>query len=196
MIVMENNRLKERLDQLISQMKENSIDKEKFDKQVDSLLSVKGQLDVVPTRMYIPEKDVVKEYNEETYRVIKCVDCIIWQHKGGREVVIHNRMKAEYEFLCMVLEMRDNYNTLTEEYKNICDSLFFGYSMLLQLPMFLVSNEEYFVKAVRISMKVIEKMVKEALSADLQEETYEKNAEFETKMEVANELLKEDAGSK
>lgn len=184
------------IENTINQIKTNSKDAKFADKLIDKLLSLKGQYDVEPTRLYVPEKNVIKEYDNDNLRIVKCKDCIIWQQKGGHIVVVYPTMRAEYEFLEGMLDLKDNYDKLSDDMKAAYDGAYFGYSILLQLPTIMVTNDKWFARASILASWGVARFVKEQLDEPLQEETPIENAEFETKMEVANELLEEDAGSK
>lgn len=184
------------IENTINQIKTNSKDAKFADKLIDKLLSLKGQYDVEPTRLYVPEKNVIKEYDNDNLRIVKCKDCIIWQQKGGHIVVVYPTMRAEYEFLEGMLDLKDNYDKLSDDMKAAYDGAYFGYSILSQLPTIMVTNDKWFARASILASWGVARFVKEQLDEPLQEETPIENAEFETKMEVSNELLKEDAGSK
>lgn len=180
----------------INQIKMNSKDAKFADKLIDKLMSLKGQYDVEPTRLYVPEKDVIKEYDNDNLRIVRCKDCIIWQHKGGFTFVVKPTMRALYEYLSGMLAMKDRYDELTGDEKQLYDVSYFGMSLILQAPMFAVADDEFFVDLATFIGDGVKKVSEKLLNQPLQEETPIENAEFETKMEVANELLKEDAGSK
>lgn len=180
----------------INQIKMNSKDAKFADKLIDKLMSLKGQYDIEPTRLHVPEKDVIKEYDNDNIRIVKCKDCIIWQHKGGFAFVVKPTMRALYEYIDGMLAMKDKYDELTDDEKSLYDAAYFGMSIILQAPMFAVADDEFFVDLATFVGDGVKKVSEKLLNQPLQEETPIENAEFETKMEVANELLKEDAGSK
>lgn len=170
---------------------ENSTDSELAKSLLDELLSLKGQYDVEPTRLHIPEKDVIKEYDNDSIRIIKCKGCIVWQYKGGVSFIVKPTMRGLYEYIDGLLSMKDKYNELSEDEKNMYDAAYFGMSLILQSPMFAVADEEFFVDFVHFVCDGVKKVSDKLLNQPLQEETPIENAEFETKMEVANELLKD-----
>ena len=180
----------------INQIKTNSKDAKFADKLIDKLMSLKGQYDVEPTRLYVPEKDVIKEYDNDNLRIVRCKDCIIWQNKGGFTFVVKPTMRALYEYLSGMLAMKDRYDELTGDEKQLYDVSYFGMSLILQAPMFAVADDEFFVEFATFIGEGVKKVSDKLLNQPLQEETPIENAEFETKLEVANELLKEDAGDK
>lgn len=193
---MKKEELKQKINEIVNQIKSNSKDEKLSENMTNVLLSLKGQYDVEPTRMYVPEKDVIKEYDNDNIRIVKCKDCIIWQHKGGFTFVVKPTMRALYEYLDGMLSMKDRYDELTDEKKQIYDVSYFGMSLIMQVPMFAVVDEEFFVEIAEFIGDGIKKVSEKLLNHPLQEETPIENAEFETKMEVAEEILKEDVGSK
>ena len=119
------------IENTINQIKTNSKDAKFADKLIDKLLSLKGQYDVEPTRLYVPEKNVIKEYDNDNLRIVKCKDCIIWQHKGGFTFVVKPTMHALYEHLSGMLAMKDRYDELTGDEKQLYDVSYFGMSLIL-----------------------------------------------------------------
>lgn len=193
---MDKKAIKAKITDICNQIKTNSNDAKFADKLIGKLLSLKGQYDVEPTRLYVAEKDVIKEYDNDNLRIVRCKGCIIWQQKGGHIVVVYPTMRAEYEFLEGMLDLKDNYDKLSDDMKAAYDGAYFGYSILSQLPTIMVTNDKWFARASILASWGVARFVKEQHDKLLQEETPIENAEFETKMEVVNEFLKEDAGSK
>lgn len=191
--LMKNENKKQVLSEIentINQIKTNSKDAKFADKLIDKLLSLKGQYEVEPTRLYVPEKNVIKEYDNDNLRIVKCKDCIIWQHKGGFTFVVKPTMRALYEYLDGMLAMKDRYDELTDDEKQLYDVSYFGMSLILQAPMFAVADDEFFVDLATFVGDGVKKVSEKLLNQPLQEETPIENAEFETNMEAANELLK------
>ena len=179
------------IENIINQIKTNSKDAKFADKLIDKLLSLKGQYDVEPTRLYVPEKNVIKEYDNDNLRIVKCKDCIIWQHKGGFTFIVKPTMRALYEYIDGMLAMKDNYESLSDDLRQLYEASYFGMSLILQAPMFAVADDEFFVELATFVGDGAKKVYDKLLNQPLQEETPIENAEFETKMEVANELLKD-----
>ena len=179
------------IETVINQIKTNSKDAKFADKLIDKLMSLKGQYDIEPTRLFVPEKDVIKEYDNDNLRIVKCKDCIIWQHKGGFTFVVKPTMRALYEYIDGMLAMKDNYESLSDDLRQLYEASYFGMSLILQAPMFAVVDDELFVDLATFIGEGVKKVSDKLLNQPLQEETPIENAEFETKMEVANELLKD-----
>lgn len=191
MTSMKKEELRKEMKNVIDQIKVNSKDARWADKLIDKLISIKGQYDVEPTRLYVPEKDVIKEHDNDNLRIVRCKDCIIWQHKGGFSFVVKPTMRALYEYIEGMLAMKDKYDELTDDEKQLYDSAYFGLSLILQAPMFAVADDEFFVDLATFIGDGVKKVSEKLLMKPLQDETPIENAEFEDKMEAIEEVLKD-----
>lgn len=181
--------IQEEINKVSLQLKSNCKDYALSCKLIDKLLSLKGQIDIEPTRLYVPEKDVIKEYDNDNLRIVKCKGCIIWEHKGGFYFVVKPTMRALYEYLDGMLAMKDRYNELSEDEKKLYDAAYFGMSLILQSPMFSVTDDSFFVELAQFIGDGIGKVSKKLLNQPLQEETPEENAELEATMSAMGELM-------
>lgn len=188
---MEKKELKKQLDEVVVQIKNNSKDAKFADALVDKLLSLKGQIDVEPARIHIEEKDVVKEYDNDAVRFVRCKDCIIFQAKGGMSVVVKPTMTALFEHLTVLLDMKDRYEELDEEGKKSYELLYSATVWMLEVPIFATCSDEMFFGVVNDVLARFNKFTETELKKDLQEETPKENAEFEN----MNEVLTKDMGT-
>lgn len=186
---MEKQELKNKIEEVVNQIKTNSKDAKFADSLIDKLLSLKGQLDVEPMRMYIPEKDVIKEYDNDSIRFVRCKSGILFQAKGGFSVFVSPRMSGLYQHLEVILDMKDKYEELTEDQKKTYDFLYLATTQILQLGIFAACDDEFFFGIAEDIVKRFQTMTEKALNADLQEETHKENAEFESNMELTNQVL-------
>lgn len=176
---MEKKELKNQLDEVVAQIKNNSKDAKFADSLVDKLLSLKGQMMIEPTRIRIEEKDVVKEYDNDAVRFVRCKDCIIFQAKGGMSVVIKPTMTALFEHLTVLLDMKDRYEELDEEGKKSYELLYSATVWMLEVPIFATCSDEMFFGVVNDVLARFNRFTETELNKDLQEETPQENAEFE-----------------
>lgn len=181
---MEKKELKKQLDEVVVQIKNNSKDAKFADALVDKLLSLKGQMMIEPTRIHIEEKDVVKEYDNDAVRFVRCKDCIIFQAKGGLSVVVRPTMTALFEHLTVLLDMKDRYEELDEEGKKSYELLYSATVWMLEVPIFATCDDEMFFGVVNDVLARFNKFTETELNKDLQEETPKENAEFENMNEV------------
>lgn len=190
---MEKKELKKQLDEVVVQIKNNSKDAKFADSLVDKLLSLKGQIDVEPARIHVDEKDVIKEYDNDSIRFIRCKDCIIFQAKGGMSVVVKPTMTALFEHLTVLLDMKDRYEELDEEGKKSYELLYSATVWMLEVPIFATCDDEMFFGVVNDILARFNKFTETELKKDLQEETPKENAEFENMNEAFNETTEKNA---
>lgn len=181
---MEKKELKKQLDEVVVQIKNNSKDAKFADALVDKLLSLKGQMMIEPTRIHIEEKDVVKEYDNDAVRFVRCKDCIIFQAKGGLSVVVKPTMAALFEHLTVLLDMKDRYEELDEEGKKSYELLYSATVWMLEVPIFATCDDEMFFGVVNDVLARFNKFTETELNKDLQEETPKEDADFENMNEV------------
>lgn len=186
---MEKQELKSKIDEVVNQIKTNSKDAKFADSLIDKLLSLKGQLDVEPMRMYIPEKDVIKEYDNDSIRFVRCKSGILFQAKGGFSVFVKPTMKALYQHLEGLLDMKDNFDSLTEEQKEGYGTSYFYTTVLMQVMLFAVFDAQMFVDLSNDVIKRYEEFNQRYKDIPLQEETHKENAEFENNMDLTNQVL-------
>lgn len=189
---MNKKELKKQIDEVVSQIKTNSKDAKFADSLIDKLLSLKGQYDVEPTRVCVEEKDVVKEYDFESVRYIRCKSCIIFQAKGGMSVVVSHRMTALFEHLNVLLDMKDRYESLTDEEKLTYETLYSATTFILELPIFATCDDEFFVGISSDIINRLNRLTEKNLEEPLKEETHKENAEFENLNEVFNQENEKD----
>lgn len=186
---MEKQELKNKIEEVVNKIKTNSKDAKFADSLVDKLLSLKGQLDVEPMRLCIPEKDVIKEYDNDSIRFVRCKGGILFQTKGGFSVFVSPRMSGLYQHLEILLDMKDKYDELSEEQKKTYEVLYLATTQILQLSIFATCDDEFFFGISEDIIKRFQTMTEKAINAELHEETHKENAEFENKMEITNEVL-------
>ena len=189
---MDKESLKKQIDELYGKIVANSKDARFSKRLVNDLLSLKGQYDIEEVIIIVKTKDVLKEYNNNEIVIIRCKQCIIWRHRGGLSVVVEPRMRALYEWLDGLLSLKDDEDKLTEAEKMVYSANYFGMSILMQIPMFAVADDELFFNIIDKAVEGIKKFSDKHLdNPELQEETPKENAEFEAKMKAAEEVLKD-----
>lgn len=188
---MDKEKIAEKILALKHELMADSKDAPVAAKKIDELLSLKGQLDIAPTIVHIPLTDVAKEYDNDNIVVYRCKTCIIWQIKGGKINVVYPTMRAEYEFLSQLLDMKDNYESLTKDEKTAYDACYLGYSTLTTLPSFVVSSDKWFSRAAILAARGIIRMSTETMEEPLRAETPIEDAEFTIKRSLIDGLAEE-----
>lgn len=178
------NQMKKEMNDVILQLKNNSKDSKFAESLIDKLMSLKGQIDIEPMRIHIKESDVVKEYDFESVRFIRCKGCIIFESKGGSYRVTTPRMNAEYKHLENLLDLKDAYNDLSDDMKKAYENIFTATMYVFNLPIYATCDDEFFFGIATDIIKRTQTLVDKMSKQELKEETREENAEFENKMEV------------
>lgn len=183
---MEKKELKMQIDEVVKKIKANSKDAHFAQELTDELLSLKGQYDVEPTRVCVEDKDVIKEYDFDSLRFLRCKNCIVFQDKGGFTSVISPRMVALYTHLNVFLDMKDRYETLSEGEKPVYERLYTATVWVLNTPVFATCSDKMFFGIAADVINHFQEYVDEAKNAPLKDEEAEEDAKFEN----TNEALK------
>lgn len=193
---MEKKELKRQIDEVIKKIKTNSKDAHFADELTDELLSLKGQYDVEPTRLFVKESDVIKEYDFDSFRMLRCKQCIIYQVKGGYTIVVSPRMKSLYLHLNVLLDLKDRYENTEDDEKVVYTNLFVDTNWILNAPIIATSSDEMLSGIASDIYSRYKKFCDDALNAPLKDEEVEKDAEFENTNEALKIIGGEDAESK
>lgn len=183
---MEKKELKRQIDEVVNKIKSNSKDAHFAKELTDELLSLKGQCDVEPTRVCVEEKDVIKEYDFDNLRFLRCKNCIVFQDKGGFTSVVSPRMKSLYTHINVLLDMKDRYEDLSDDEKKVYDALYTATIWVLNTPIFATCSDKMFFGIATDVINHFNEYVEEAKNAPLKDEEAEKDAEFEN----TNEAMK------
>lgn len=190
---MDKKELKKEIDSVIGQIKTNSKDAHFADALCDKLLSLKGQYDVEPTRVCVEDKDVIKEYDFDNLRFLRCKNCVVFQDKGGFTSVISPRVKSLYTHISVLLDMKDRYEELSDDEKKVYEGLYTATVWVLNTPIFATCSDKLFFGIATDVINHFNEYVEEANNAPLKDEEAEKDAEFENMNEVLNNNMGTDA---
>ena len=140
--------LKEQIEITKEQIRSNSKDVAFANKLIGNLLSLKGQFDLDPSILHVSTKEVIKSFDFETFVIYICQTCAIMQFKGGYTIMVDTRMKGLYEFILQLCAMKKKFDTLPEEERMAYNGSLFGLTLLMQIPLFAVVDDEFFFKMV------------------------------------------------
>ena len=138
--------LKEQIEITKEQIRSNSKDVAFANKLIGNLLSLKGQFDLDPSILHVSTKEVIKSFDFETFVIYICQTCAIMQFKGGYTIMVDTRMKGLYEFILQLCAMKKKFDTLPEEERMAYNGSLFGLTLLMQIPLFAVVDDEFFFK--------------------------------------------------
>lgn len=173
-----------------SQIKANSKDAHFADALIKELLSLKGQSDHQPMYLCVPESEVVKTYDFESFSISNCKGGILFHEKGGLDTYVTPRMKSLYEHLALLLAMKENYDELDEEGRKSYTTLFSTITTVLMAPIMAPITIKGLVDSSNALVEIFDREAKFLANQPLMEEDYHANAEFDN-IVAATENLKE-----
>ena len=187
---MDKKVLNERLNELIRQIRLNSKDAHFAEKLTEDLLSVH--------RQKLSEKSYVFDIGAEQYKIERNSFYIAKHEKGvlfhiynSFDLVVPISSNALYATLIALLEEHNNeYESFSDEDKLDHDTYIEAVGVILAMPLTILTDTEF---AINIATQVVQRMdfkVRQALEANLQDETIEQDAIFRDKA-LGAEVLKE-----
>lgn len=187
---MDKKVLNERLNELIRQIRLNSKDAHFAEKLTEDLLSVH--------RQKLSEKSYVFDIGAEQYKIERNSFYIAKHEKGvlfhiynSFDLVVPISSNALYATLIALLEEHYNeYESFSDEDKLDHDTYIDAVGVILAMPLTILTDTEF---AINIATQVVQRMdfkVRQALEANLQDETIEQDAMFRDKA-LGAEVLKE-----
>lgn len=169
--------LNNKLNAKITQLKNICKDAVFADHLIDDLLSLKGQLSIEPTLVHIPLVNVIKEYDFEHFKIIKTLNGIVFK-MTGYEQIIRPTCRTLYGQLDYLLGLKDRYDTLTLEEKDIYDTLFQATATILMNPAICFTDDDYWIDIVTFITKRQNELFEKLLNTPLQPEDAEKDDKF------------------
>lgn len=185
---MDKKVLKERLDDLIKQIKLNSKDAHFADKLIGDLLSVKGQMSVEPIALDCGKE--VDEWRGETFRITLTDRGVLYHEYGGYSVFVTPNNTALYDILADLVENKDEYAELEGEKKENFESLLAIIAYNVSLPRIAFMDKDFPQEIALKTIEFLRKMYDDLMNKELQEETVEEDNQFK-EATLALEDLKE-----
>lgn len=189
--------VKEAKDKLKKEIKEISIklkgicnDTKFADELIDRLLSLKGQYDVEPTLVHVPISSIIKTYDYGHFRLYRTREGIVF-HMAGMYQLIPPMMQTLYGQLDWILNRKDNQILLSDEDKELYDSVFDATMTILMAPSISFIKDEYYIDLATYITQKQNELFDKLLSQDLQPEDATADAEFNKTIEFAEQLREE-----
>jgi len=179
-----------KLNEVKSQIKANSKDAHFADTLIKELLSLKGQKDQQPMYLCVPESEVVKTYDFDSFSISNCKGGILFHTKGGYNVYTTPRVKVLYEHLELLLSMKENYETLTEEGRKSYDNLFLTINAVLMAPIMAPITAQGLVDTANAIIEIFDREAKTLANQPLMDDDALANAEFDNMISATEELKK------
>jgi hypothetical protein len=187
---MDKKILKERLDDLVKQIKVNSKDAHFADKLIGDLLSVKGQMGVEPIALDCGKE--VDEWRGETFRITLTDKGVLYHEYGGYSVFVTPNNIALYDVLADLVENKEEYAELDGEKKENFESLLAIIAYNVSLPRIAFLDKDFPQEIALKTIEFLRKMYDDLMNKELQEETPKEDAEFK-EATLALEDLKQSA---
>lgn len=187
---MDKKILKERLDDLVKQIKVNSKDAHFADKLIGDLLSVKGQMGVEPIALDCGKE--VDEWRGETFRITLTDRGVLYHEYGGYSVFVTPNNIALYDVLADLVENKEEYAELEGEKKENFESLLAIIAYNVSLPRIAFLDKDFPQEIAIKTIEFLRKMYDDLMNKELQDETPKEDAEFK-EATLALEDLKQSA---
>lgn len=196
---MESKGLKERMSELKGALKSLCADKDNAVRIMNEMLDVQRQMDIEPTELHVPIKDVVATYNFGAFSLVKCRTCIIFKTTGYRLVAkpLYNQNEdggVLYSQLSALCEMKERYDKVGKEEQDLWNLVFNMTVTILSLPIDAFANDKFLFDVATYIVKRKKELYDEILAKPLVEETAEDeiaNDKFRQEVEAAQEMKKE-----
>lgn len=189
---MNKKELKDKLNEVVLQIKSNSKDAHYCDTLIQELLSLKGQIDIQPTELDCGKK--TDEYDGGLYRITITDKGVLYHEYGGYSIFVRPNITSLYDTLVSIVDIQKNSASFSKEEKEQYDLTTSAASYCLSVPKIVFTDADLTFKIATEVIEHIQSKYDELLGQDLQEETPIENAQFEeaTKaMESLKELSKE-----
>ena len=185
---MDKKVLKERLDDIVNQIKTNSKDVHFADKLIGDLLSTKGQMMVEPTALDCGK--TVDEYKGETFRVTLTDRGVLYHEYGGYSVFATPNARALYETLEDMVVNKEKYASATDEEKENIELSMSAIGYCLAVPKIAFGDADLMFEIAKMVIEYIRGKYEELMSEPLQDETISEDAEFKEATLALEELKK------
>lgn len=173
---MDKKVLKERLNELVRQIKINSKDAHFADKLIGDLLSVKGQMGVEPIALDCGREE--DEWRGETFRITLTDKGVLYHEYGGYSVFVTPNNIALYEVLSDLVINKDEYAELEGEKKENFEALLAIIAYNVALPRISFMDKDFPQEIAMKTMEFLRKTYEDLMNKELQDETPAEDAEF------------------
>lgn len=158
---------------------------------LDRLVSIKGQLDVVPCEIIVESRDVIKEYDFGHFKFIRTKKAIVYR-SGGYDIVISPRPNKLYGTIEYILSLHDRMDELTDDERAVYNYLLPVAVAFCNVPMSAFIEDKYTVDMYGYIRTKMEEVIDRLLNKPLQEDDEKANAEFEQSVEFIETLQKDE----
>jgi hypothetical protein len=192
---MDKKELKARLDEVKNLIKTNSKDAHFAESLISELLSLNGQIKHEPTLVHIPLESVLEEAKGDTFTMSRTKDGkVIYHTYGGYTIIADSSYSSLADTINASIDYLNGNVELDDDQKEIMNNDILATTYLLNLPMFAMGDYEFKYKLASETIDYLTQKIKESEEAELQEETFAENEDFENAVKAladVQEALKE-----
>ena len=191
-------KLKSKLDEKIALLKSQCKDAHFFDSIMDEIISLKGQYDVAPTRIFVREEDLLEEYDYGSFKISRFTTGIAYEQQGFVFFVkpICQTLYGQLDFILKCKKL-DQEGTLSDGLRKLYDNRLIATMDILLTPCLCFTDESYYFDLSAYITKRREQLFEDLANRPLLPETLEDEAFMqdvaigEKYVELMNEWFKE-----
>ena len=187
--MIDKNALKQKLEETKAKIKSNSKDAHFADSLISDLLSIKGQLEHVPSLEFIPLEAVEDEFGHGPFYIAKLNDNrMLYKVYGGYTIICDVRMRALYETIGGLLNIYNDQSVLDGADDGDTKLALEALGFILSAPMYACADEELAMKIATAVVEYIGKNQGDSLNAELQSDDRETNTDMRDVIQVGSEI--------
>lgn len=187
--MLNKDELKNKLDEIKNLIKENSKDANQSENLVNELLSVYDKYNSEETLVHIPLSSIEKECDGETFTMSITKDGqAIYHTRGGYTVIADERYSSFFDTIYNLIDYINGSVKLDEEMNTIMDGDVIATSYVLNIPIYAMGDYSFKVELFNRAYEYLSKALEDA-SAELKDETFQENKEFQDAI-IALQALK------
>lgn len=183
-------KLTKKLNECKDKLKFLSKDAHFAESLIDELISTQKQLDIEPTLVHIPIKNVIKEYDYGHFKIIDTKSGIVFSTTGFN-MIVRPIQQSLYGQIKALLIWKDQYDTFNEEQKANYDDVFFRTTLILLNPIICFSNDDYWIEQSKYLAEKQNEFFEKLANEPLQDEDMVSDDEFMEKVKFTEELKEE-----
>lgn len=174
----DKNTLKQKLEETKAKIKSNSKDAHFADSLISDLLSIKGQIEHVPSLEFIPLEAIEAEFSHGPFYIAKLTDQrMVYKVYGGYTIICDARMKALYETISGLLNIYSDPSLIDDTNEEDTKLALEALGFILSAPLYACADEELAMKIATAIVEYIGKLQDESMNSELKEEDRDANSD-------------------
>lgn len=176
---MNKEALKAKLDEVKAKIKSNSKDTHFAESLINDLLSLKGQLCVVPTVIRIDENDILDKFSGNTFEMFTTKKGeAVYHVKGGYTLIADHRMVSLNNAIAGYIYAAKTMDTLNESEQEALTLDMSAAAYVMNLPFFAFSDQDFLYKIAEEVIQWLREKYDKAMEEPLHPETPEEDTAY------------------